>query len=82
LKGILERRRRCRKARLGPGEETKAHLSSVETAMFEMDAMGGQYIRLAAVAPESAVGLRVFDASGQRVAERYWNAFFWFTSAA
>jgi CHAT domain-containing protein len=56
-------------SRLGPGEETKAHLSSVETAMFEMDAMGGQYIRLAAVAPESAVGLRVFDASGQRVAQ-------------
>jgi hypothetical protein len=56
-------------SRLSIGLAQQLNLSGAETASFVMDGAAGQYIRLAAIAPESAAGLIVFDATGERVAQ-------------
>ena len=53
---------------LAPGVEAHANLSSTATASFQVAIPGGQFARVVAVAPDSAVDLIVLDALGQRVA--------------
>jgi CHAT domain-containing protein len=54
---------------LAPGVETHANLTGTATASFNIAMLSGQFARLVAVTPDSSVGLIIFDAAGQHVAQ-------------
>jgi tetratricopeptide (TPR) repeat protein len=54
---------------LAPGVETHVTLTGAAMASFDVAIWSGQFARLVAVAPDSAVSLIVFNGAGQHVAQ-------------